>query len=480
MSSPGRHPAGPERPPAAGGPGTGAGCGWSAVSSPSPDPRRPAWPRWRRKAAQLRRLELEVTRRLDGLLSGEFLGVAAGPGTEPAGARPYAAGDDARRIDWSLTARAVDAHVRTTEPDRELETWVVADRSASLDFGTTEREKRELVLAAVAAFGFLTIGGGNRLGLVITGGERVTRVEAASTRVPACSPRCPVCTTSRAATTNRPPVPTWQPGCRRSSGSTAAGARSWSCPTSSTPADWATPLRRLGLRHQVVAVQVVDRRELELPAVGILSVVDTETGRQMDVQTNSAGLRARYAAAADAAQRHHRGGHPGRRRRAPRRCSPTATGCSEVGPVRRGPPGPPRRSSPPGRVRRRSRDRGGSGDLPLARVAPPAPRAPRSAGRLHPGPAGPAQVQPSGSPASICWRRWHLAVPAGSGTSPPWPCSARSPCSSSGSPIRRGPRRVARQRATVDHGHRHLRVDGVDRRGAHEARSPPRRRPAAS
>jgi uncharacterized protein (DUF58 family) len=62
--------------------------------------------------------------------------------------------------------------------------------------------------------------------------------------------------------------------------------------------DWVTPLRRLGLRHQVVAVQVIDRRELELPAVGILTVVDTETGRQMDLQTNSEGLRARYAVAA--------------------------------------------------------------------------------------------------------------------------------------------------------------------------------------
>ena len=57
-------------------------------------------------------------------------------------------------------------------------------------------------------------------------------------------------------------------------------------------------MRTLSLRHQVVAVQVIDPRELRLPAVGILSVVDTETGRQMHVQTNSAKLRARYAEAA--------------------------------------------------------------------------------------------------------------------------------------------------------------------------------------
>jgi uncharacterized protein (DUF58 family) len=68
--------------------------------------------------------------------------------------------------------------------------------------------------------------------------------------------------------------------------------------------DWATPLRRLGLRHQVVAAQVSDPRELHLPAVGMLAVVDTETGRHLHIQTNSAPLRERYAAAAD--ERHQR------------------------------------------------------------------------------------------------------------------------------------------------------------------------------
>ena len=104
-----------------------------------------------RKAAELRRLELLVTRRLDGLLRGEFLGVQTGPGTEFAGSRQYEAGDDARRIDWNLTARSLSPQLRTTEADRELQTWVVADCSASMYFGTAEREKSELVFAASAA-----------------------------------------------------------------------------------------------------------------------------------------------------------------------------------------------------------------------------------------------------------------------------------------------------------------------------------------
>ena len=99
---------------------------------------------------------------------------------KPAGARPYGPGDDARRIDWNLTARALSPHVRTTEADRELETVIVADRSASLDFGTAQREKREVVLAAVAAFGFLTVRAGNRLGVLIAGGDKISPLPPAA------------------------------------------------------------------------------------------------------------------------------------------------------------------------------------------------------------------------------------------------------------------------------------------------------------
>jgi uncharacterized protein (DUF58 family) len=125
------------------------------------------------KAAELRRLELLVSRKLDGLLSGEFLGRVTGPGSEPAAARPYVAGDDARKIDWNLTARSLDAQVRSTDADRELETWIVVDRSASLDFGTAQQQKSEVAFAAAAAFAFLAARHGNRVGMVVAGRDRI-------------------------------------------------------------------------------------------------------------------------------------------------------------------------------------------------------------------------------------------------------------------------------------------------------------------
>jgi uncharacterized protein (DUF58 family) len=249
------------------------------------------------KAAVLRRLELDVTRRLDGMLTGDYLAVAAGPGSERSGARPYAPGDDARRMDWNLTARSLDPHVRTTDADREMQTWVVADRSASLDFGTAACEKRDLVLAAAAAFGFLTARHGNRLGVLIAGGDSLTRVPARSGRVALMAALSTLFDAPRAQ---------HQPGPRAD----LAGAldnlgrakqqRGQIVVVSDflDSSDWRQAISRLAWRHQVVAVHVTDPREFHLPAVGILGVIDPETGRRLHVQTNSVALRTRFEAAA--------------------------------------------------------------------------------------------------------------------------------------------------------------------------------------
>src|SRR5256714_8299422 len=127
-----------------------------------------------RMEAGLRALELTVRRRLDGLLQGDHLGLVPGPGSEPGEARTYQPGDDVRRMDWAVTARTTVPHIRETIADRELETWLVVDLSPSLDFGTAACEKRDLVVAAVAAVAHLTGGGGNRIGAgIATGGKTI-------------------------------------------------------------------------------------------------------------------------------------------------------------------------------------------------------------------------------------------------------------------------------------------------------------------
>ena len=124
----------------------------------------------------IRRLTLDVSRRLDGMLHGDFMGIVPGRGSEPGETRRYSPGDDVRHIDWNVTARMQEPYIRETIADRELETWMVIDRSPRLDFGTASCEKRDLVLGAAAAIGLLTARGGNRVGAMIMRGPQVATI----------------------------------------------------------------------------------------------------------------------------------------------------------------------------------------------------------------------------------------------------------------------------------------------------------------
>jgi uncharacterized protein (DUF58 family) len=270
-----------------------------------PGPQRPGAPTVAdvaSRASVLRRLELEVLRRLDGSASGDHQTTAFGPGSERAGARGYQPGDDARLIDWNLTARSAETFVRTTEAEREVDTWIVADRSASLDFGTSRAEKRDVVLGASAAFGMLTVRGHNRLGVVLSGGDRLEVSPARSGRAWLMAALATMYDTPRRAVGPSADADL-AAAMRRLAIGQARRSQVVVLSDFLGSDDWALPLQSLARRHQVLAVHITDPRELELPAVGILGVVDAETGRQRYVQTSSKVLRTRYAQAADARTR---------------------------------------------------------------------------------------------------------------------------------------------------------------------------------
>ena len=250
-----------------------------------------------RVESTLRRLELDVFRRLDGLLQGDHLGLVPAPGTEAGESREYQVGDDVRRMDWAVTARTMVPHVRDTIADRELETWIVVDRSASLDFGTAQFEKRDLALAMVAAVGFLTSRSGNRVGALVLGNDRTFFVPARAGREAMLALLHQVDSVPRPDEA-RPPA-----GDLRSALRTAAKLarrRGLVVVISDflTDSEWQPALRALAVRHDVLAVEILDPREIELPPVGLVTLVDTETGRRVEVQTASERVRARYAEAA--------------------------------------------------------------------------------------------------------------------------------------------------------------------------------------
>jgi uncharacterized protein (DUF58 family) len=247
--------------------------------------------------ATLRRLELDVFRRLDGLLQGDHLGLVPAPGSEAGESREYTVGDDVRRMDWAVTARTTIPHVRDTIADRELETWVVVDRSASLDFGTAQYEKRDLALAMVAAVGFLTSRAGNRVGALVLGNDRTFFVPARAGREAMLALLHRIDAEPRAEDA-RMPAGDLKDALRRVA--KLARRRGLIVVISDflTSADWQPALRALAVRHDVLAVEVLDPREMELPPVGLVTLVDTETGRRVEVQTASEKVRTRFAEAA--------------------------------------------------------------------------------------------------------------------------------------------------------------------------------------
>jgi len=241
------------------------------------------------------RLELVVTRRLRGLVQGEHQGLFPGAGSEPGDSRPYVPGDDVRLIDWNVTARTGEAHVRDPVADHELDLWLLVDVSASQHFGTTIREKREVVVGLAAAFGLPATRLANRVGAVVVGGGKVVVVRASAGRTRLLALLHRVLTT-----------PAWEgegrtdlvgalrqlDGVARRRGVVVVISDFLCRP------GWESALGRLGIRHDLVVVEVVDPRELELPRLGVLTLVDPETGRSRMVDTSRERLRAAFAHAA--------------------------------------------------------------------------------------------------------------------------------------------------------------------------------------
>lgn len=244
--------------------------------------------------AAVRNLELMVTRRLDGLLQGDHQGLVPAAGSEPADSREYQPGDDVRHMDWSLTARSHTPHVSATIADRELETWLVVDGSASLDFGTATCEKRDLALAAAATFAFLTTRDGNRVGAVIVGPQ-------GSTVVPPRSGR-PATLSLLHRLVRRPRAELGEVSLAEALRQVRTTARRRGLVVVITDlldtGPWQRELRALSLRQELVVAEIRDPREDQLPAVGLLTLVDPETGRRVEVQTSNRRLRTRFEAAA--------------------------------------------------------------------------------------------------------------------------------------------------------------------------------------
>ena len=243
----------------------------------------------------LRALQIDVGRRLEGMLAGDYRSSRYGAGTELAQVRPYVPGDDVRMIEWNVTARTGEPHVRVHLAERVLVTWLVLDSSPSMQFGTADRRKADVAAGVAIAVGHVATRRGNRLGVVTFGDRHPATLPPSQGRhgllgLLAALVREPeperVGATSLGAALSRTGAIAQQRGMVV----VVSDFRG--------PLDWRRPLLELLGRHDVIAVEIRDPREQELPNVGELWLVDPETGRQVRVDTRSVALRDRFAAAA--------------------------------------------------------------------------------------------------------------------------------------------------------------------------------------
>jgi uncharacterized protein (DUF58 family) len=249
----------------------------------------------------LRALDLTIARRVDGLLPGDHRSTLLGRGTELAQIRAYEPfEDDVRQIDWNVTARTGTPHVRIHLAERALVTWLVLDTSSSMRFGTAERRKADVAEGASLAVGYAATRRGNRLGLVTFGEGGSRTLPALQGRTGLLGLLLELRKQDAVEEGTGPSGDTSSIGGALERLGNIARQRSYIVVVSDFrgPRDWRRSLLMLGGRHHVVAVEVRDPREQELPNLGRLRLVDPETGRQLRVDTSSERLRAQFAAAA--------------------------------------------------------------------------------------------------------------------------------------------------------------------------------------
>ena len=239
-------------------------------------------------------LDTSVAHRASGALPGDRRAAGLGMGTELAQLRPYEPGDDVRYIDAAATARTGEPYVKLHVPERTLTTWLVVDVSPSMAFGTAERLKSDVAEGVATVMARLAVRRAGRVALLTFGaGEsRLLRPRAS---------RPGVMAVRRALEEGVAPDGFSEPDA-------LALALNHIRKVAGQPGlvvvvsdfrdqdDWTRALGALAMRHSVVAVEVRDPRESQVPAVGRLALVDPETGQRVEVDTTRRAVRERFEA----------------------------------------------------------------------------------------------------------------------------------------------------------------------------------------
>ena len=243
--------------------------------------------------ALIEKLAVGVQHRILGALPGDRRAAGVGEGTELAQLRPYVVGDDVRRIDPAASARTGEPHVRLQVPERTLTTWLVLDVSPSMAFGTARRLKADVAEGVALVFGRLALRHAGRLGIV-TFGAGPAALHPPRGSKPGLVALRRVLADGIAVDGHADPHALADALGRVGRIARQAGMVIIVSDFRDQHG-WETALGRVRARHGILAAEIYDPREEELPAVGRLAVVDPETGERIQVDTSRRRVRERFA-----------------------------------------------------------------------------------------------------------------------------------------------------------------------------------------
>lgn len=237
---------------------------------------------------KLRRIEIVTSRLAEDQLAGGYQSAFRGLGMTYSEARPYQPGDDVRFIDWNASARMNDAFVKVFTEEREMTVMIAVDLSASQEFGTVEATKAERIAEIAALLAFSAVQNGDRAGLLLFT-DRVERF------VPPKKGRGHV---MRVVTEILNAKPEGR-GTDLSLGIERLAQLSKRRSVSFLISDFFGPIEKRALRlavqkHDLIPIEVLDRRELELPDIGIALIEDLETGELRELDTSDPLVREAY------------------------------------------------------------------------------------------------------------------------------------------------------------------------------------------
>jgi uncharacterized protein (DUF58 family) len=238
-------------------------------------------------------LDLAVNRLVARTLPGDRRAAGVGLGTELAQLRPYELGDDVRHIDASATARTGSPHVRLHVPERALTIWLVLDVSPSMAFGTARRLKADVAEGAAHVFGRVGVRRAGSVGLVAFGAGAPRILPPRGSKPGMVALRRAL--EAGVALDGHEDPEALADALRRTGRLAGQPGLVVVISDFRDQLAWERPLGSLRLRHAVLAVEIVDPRETELPAVGYLTLVDPETGARVEVNTSRRRVRERFA-----------------------------------------------------------------------------------------------------------------------------------------------------------------------------------------